>query len=140
MSSRDIQTLHPKFLELVNHWLSDMNSAGMIALITCTLRPAAEQDLLYAIGRTVPGKDVVPVIRPMGRVVTNARAGQSAHQYGLALDYVPMNCGKPDWSGKGALWDASIRLAQTRGLESLRPMESAHLQLPRWRLIAGVKT
>ena len=38
-------------------------------------RTAAEQDALYAQGRTAPGK-----------IVTNARAGQSNHNYGLALD------------------------------------------------------
>ena len=85
------------------------------------------------------GAKPIPVIRPMGLTVTNARAGQSAHQFGLAIDYVPMNCGKPDWSGNSPLWDASIKLAQARGMESLRPMESAHLQMRNWKLIAGVQ-
>lgn len=38
-------------------------------------RTAAEQNALYAKGRTAPG-----------RIVTNAKAGQSNHNYGLALD------------------------------------------------------
>ena len=42
-----------------------------------TLRTFAEQDALYAQGRTAPGK-----------VVTKARGGQSWHNYGLAIDIV----------------------------------------------------
>lgn len=49
--------------------------------ITCrfthTLRTFSEQEELYAQGRTKPGKKV-----------TNARAGQSMHNYGLAIDIV----------------------------------------------------
>jgi peptidoglycan L-alanyl-D-glutamate endopeptidase CwlK len=131
--SRLLTDLHPKFRPLVDIWLEDMDQAGMIALITCTLRTGAEQDQLYAIGRTVMGAKPIPVVRPMGLTVTNAKAGQSAHQYGLAIDFVPMNCGKPDWSGTTPIWNAAIKLAQTRGMESLRPMESAHLQMESWR-------
>lgn len=39
-------------------------------------RTFAEQDTLYAQGRTTPGK-----------VVTNAKAGQSNHNFGIALDF-----------------------------------------------------
>lgn len=41
-----------------------------------TTRTFAEQDALYAQGRTKPGK-----------IVTNAKAGQSIHNYGLAVDF-----------------------------------------------------
>ncbi|MFJ5625461.1 M15 family metallopeptidase [Peribacillus loiseleuriae] len=51
-------------------------------------RSIAEQDKLYAQGRTAPGK-----------VVTNAKGGQSNHNYGLAVDYFLLT---PD--GKTALW------------------------------------
>jgi peptidoglycan L-alanyl-D-glutamate endopeptidase CwlK len=40
------------------------------------LRTIAEQDALYAQGRTKPGK-----------IVTNARGGSSYHNYGLAIDF-----------------------------------------------------
>lgn len=48
-----------------------------------TLRTIAEQDALYAIGRTKPGK-----------IVTNARGGSSYHNYGLAIDIVLIIDGK----------------------------------------------
>lgn len=45
--------------------------------ITSGYRSFAEQNKLYAQGRTAPGK-----------IVTNAKGGQSNHNYGLAIDYV----------------------------------------------------
>jgi peptidoglycan L-alanyl-D-glutamate endopeptidase CwlK len=47
-------------------------------IITCTYRPPIEQDRLYSIGRTKPGK-----------IITNARRYQSPHNYypSLALDF-----------------------------------------------------
>jgi len=47
-------------------------------LIYFTLRTFEEQQALYEQGRKSPGK-----------VVTNAQAGQSYHNYGLALDFAP---------------------------------------------------
>lgn len=53
-----------------------------------TLRTFAEQDELYAQGRTKAGK-----------IVTNAKGGQSWHNYGLAIDIVLI------LDGKTASWD-----------------------------------
>lgn len=125
MSSRDIKDLRPEFRSMVDAWLLDMLASGLHLLITCTLRSGAEQDALYAKGRTAPGA-----------IVTRAQAGQSAHQYGLALDFVILDNGKPDWSGDSLAWNKAIELAEARGLQSLRPMESAHLQHPNWKAIA----
>ncbi|WP_342490877.1 peptidoglycan-binding protein [Bacillus sp. FSL R5-0422] len=56
--------------------------------ITSGYRSFAEQNKLYAQGRTAPGK-----------IVTNAKGGQSNHNYGLAIDYVLLSA-----DGKKALW------------------------------------
>jgi peptidoglycan L-alanyl-D-glutamate endopeptidase CwlK len=56
--------------------------------ITHTLRTIEEQDALYAQGRTKPGKKV-----------TNAKGGQSYHNFGMAFDI----CLIVD--GKTASWD-----------------------------------
>ena len=51
------------------------------------LRTFAQQDSLYAQGRTQPG-----------RIITNARGGQSAHNYGCATDWTLWDDkGKPIW-------------------------------------------
>lgn len=134
MPSRSINDLQPIFRARVAEWLNDCAIHGLDILVTCTLRSRAEQDTLYTYGRTVKNPNGPATSRyPLGRPVTNAKAGESAHQYGFALDFVPMTNGKPDWSGTSPLWDTAISLAKARNMESLRPLESAHLQLPNWK-------
>lgn len=70
--------------------------------LTCTYRSPEEQDADYAIGRTVPGKDVLPS-RPMGRIVTNAKRWESPHNYtpAEAFDYSFRNVhGNAIWEQK----------------------------------------
>jgi LAS superfamily LD-carboxypeptidase LdcB len=50
-------------------------------------RSIEDQDKLYAQGRSTPGN-----------VVTNAKGGQSYHNYGKAIDVVIMSNDQPDWS------------------------------------------
>lgn len=59
--------------------------------LTCTHRSNEEQTKLYAQGRTAPGK-----------VVTNAKAGQSKHNKkpSEAFDVAFRRNGKADWSSK----------------------------------------
>ncbi len=124
--SRSLDDLRPEFRELVDKWFAGLFASSIDILITCTLRTPMEQDALYAQGRTLPGP-----------IVTKARSGESAHQYGLALDFVILRNGKPDWSGDSPAWDQAITIAQRSGLQSLRPMESAHLQHPDWKALSG---
>jgi len=60
--------------------------------ITEAYRSKAEQDALYAKGRTVPGS-----------IVTNAKGGQSMHNYGLAIDFALFTA-----DGKKAFWDTRV--------------------------------
>lgn len=62
---------------------------GVPILITQGLRTIAEQEALYAQGRTKPGS-----------IVTNAKGGTSYHNYGLAIDFALL---LPD--GKQVSWD-----------------------------------
>lgn len=52
--------------------------------ITQTLRTFAESDYLYSLGRTVVNRSGKSSSKPFGNIVTNAQAGQSYHNYGLA--------------------------------------------------------
>jgi len=61
---------------------------GIFVRITSGYRSTSEQNKLYAQGRTTPGK-----------IVTNAKGGQSNHNYGLAIDYVLLS-----EDGKKASW------------------------------------
>lgn len=134
----DLNELHSEMRPRVDAWLADCAVEGIVVMVYCTLRSGFNQALLYAIGRTTVGKDPTP-LRPMGKIVTNAKAGESPHQYGLAIDYVVIVHGKADWSGTGLVWDRVIALAAGRGLTSLRPFESDHLQHDDWKKLAGVK-
>ena len=74
-----INLLHPAIKCLVTNAI-DKAEAGlpknMAVRIVQGLRTIVEQNGLYAQGRTKPGK-----------IVTNAKGGQSIHNYGLAVDF-----------------------------------------------------
>lgn len=88
-----IEKLHPTVREEVKQIIKDCDESltGRAKIrITQGLRTFKEQDDLYAIGRTKPGKKV-----------TNAKAGQSIHNYGLAVDICLII------DGKTASWDTA---------------------------------
>lgn len=89
-NSRDIADLLPVVAAKVKAFLAACDAAGIDVLITSTLRDNESQAALYAQGRTTPGK-----------IVTNAKAGQSMHNYACAFDIVPLRFGKPVWGTKG---------------------------------------
>lgn len=62
---------------------------GVMPIITQGMRTYAEQDVLYAQGRTKPGT-----------IVTNARGGYSNHNFGFAADFALL---LPD--GRTVSWD-----------------------------------
>ena len=93
MPSRHILDLHPDLQPLALAFLARCAARQVDVLIVCTYRSGAEQDALYAIGRTKPGARV-----------TNAKAGQSAHNFTIngrpaakAFDAVPLLHGRPIW-------------------------------------------
>ncbi|ETT45691.1 L-alanyl-D-glutamate peptidase [Paenibacillus sp. FSL R7-269] len=68
--------LHPVVKSAAEALIVRSYACGVPILITQGLRTIAEQDALYAQGRTRPGA-----------IVTNARGGESYHNYGLAVDF-----------------------------------------------------
>jgi hypothetical protein len=85
--------------------------AGLAILVTQGLRTWQEQDELYAKGRTVP---------PIGKqnVVTNAKGGQSYHNFGLAFDIVVLDSvGKADWDTSHPGWNTAATIGKSLGLE-----------------------
>jgi peptidoglycan L-alanyl-D-glutamate endopeptidase CwlK len=79
---------------------------GIDLLITSTYRDHEAQNELYAQGRTKPGK-----------IVTNARGGQSWHNWKCALDVVPLRNGKPVWDSNDPVWRQVGALGEQVGLE-----------------------
>ncbi|PTT76231.1 MULTISPECIES: M15 family metallopeptidase [unclassified Chryseobacterium] len=78
ITEQRIEKLHPLVREEVKKIIEECNRSltGKAKIrITQGLRTFEEQEKLYAIGRITNGKKV-----------TNAKAGQSIHNYGLAVD------------------------------------------------------
>lgn len=75
-SAARMSGLHPVVLAAATALIERCYKRNIPILITQGLRTIAEQDALYAQGRTKPGA-----------VVTNARGGYSYHNYGLAVDF-----------------------------------------------------
>ncbi|SHK69449.1 M15 family metallopeptidase [Epilithonimonas mollis] len=93
-----ISLLHPsvraEMAKIINECNKRLTGRSQVR-ISQGLRTDAEQTALYSIGRTTAG-----------RKVTNAKAGQSIHNYGFAVDIVLIIDGKTaSWDTK-ADWDA----------------------------------
>jgi peptidoglycan L-alanyl-D-glutamate endopeptidase CwlK len=71
-----INTLHPAIRQDVIDSILAIEKRGVTIRVTYGYRTIEQQNKLYAKGRTAPG----------GKV-TNAKGGQSYHNYGLALDF-----------------------------------------------------
>lgn len=105
IASRKISDLHPSVAALCNLFIEHCDEAGIDVLITSTFRDNESQDALYAQGRTTKGAKV-----------TNAKGGESFHNYRVAFDFVPMLNGKCAWSDT-ALFTRCGKIAQECGLE-----------------------
>ena len=116
INSRSIDDLHPYVAMLCRDWIAACKRAGITVLITSTYRDNAQQDAIYAVGRTVKGANAIPVVRPMGRTVTNARGGWSVHNYRLAWDFIPTIGGKPQWNDLNMISDCG-KIGELQGLE-----------------------
>lgn len=75
-TSETVAGLHPAVIEKKNELVRETKKIGISIVITQGFRSHEEQDRLYEQGR-----------KTEGRVVTNARGGESYHNYGLAIDF-----------------------------------------------------
>ncbi len=86
-----------------------LNSESTFVLVVSGLRTADEQNALYGQGRTTSG-----------HIVTNARAGYSMHNYGLAVDIVPYltgSGGQLNWSASTPQFQRLVGAMKAQGLE-----------------------
>jgi peptidoglycan LD-endopeptidase CwlK len=86
-----VNALHPKVIGQFTSFIDAIETAtGRIFRMVQGGRTFAQQDAIYAQGRTKPGK-----------IVTNAKGGQSYHCYWIAGDIVPFMIGSTtelDWA------------------------------------------
>jgi peptidoglycan L-alanyl-D-glutamate endopeptidase CwlK len=100
-----LDALHPKLQELAKQHIAKCKEAGIDLLIYCTYRSIEEQNALYAQGRTKPGKKV-----------TNAKGGQSYHNFRVAYDCGPVINGKIAWNREDLFKKIGV-IGESIGLE-----------------------
>lgn len=87
ITDQRIKQLDPRVQQPATNFVNNAESqAGVQLRVTTGYRSIEEQNRLYNQGRTTPGN-----------VVTNARGGESYHNYGRAVDVVIMEDGQPNW-------------------------------------------
>jgi peptidoglycan L-alanyl-D-glutamate endopeptidase CwlK len=105
INSRDIDELEPVVAKMARSLIENCKKTGIDVIITSTYRDAESQNALYAQGRTTAGK-----------IVTNAKAGQSFHNFRCAFDFVPIVNGKAQWNDL-ATFKRCGEIAESVGLE-----------------------
>jgi peptidoglycan L-alanyl-D-glutamate endopeptidase CwlK len=123
-SENRLKKVHPELAGRVRTLIEHLAANGMQVEVVQGLRTFAEQDALFAQGRTKPGQ-----------VVTRAKGGQSNHNYGLAVDLCPFTPdGKPNWNAPNTMWMAIGAEAEKLGLEWggswKKFIDKPHVQLP----------
>ena len=108
--SRSLDDLDPRVAAFCRQHIALCAAHGIKLLVTFTFRSKETQAALYAQGRTAPGP-----------IVTNAKPGESFHNYGLAYDVVPVKPnGAPDWDVSSAAavarWATIGALGKSLGL------------------------
>ncbi len=86
INSRSLNDLHQKVQAMAQEFLDQCKAVDIDVIITSTYRDSEDQAVIYAMGRTTPGP-----------IRTNARPGQSFHNYQLAFDFCPIVHGKAMW-------------------------------------------
>ncbi|MEN8702447.1 M15 family metallopeptidase [Bacillus infantis] len=99
--------VHPEIQQKALELISRAFSMGIYVIISQGLRTIAEQNELYAQGRTQAQLNAVGLnnvkAKPHLNKVTNAKGGTSYHNFGLAFDFAIANS-----TGTVIYWDTSI--------------------------------
>lgn len=115
--NRELHSLAPFLQKILIPFLDELHERGLNAYVFEAARSNERQAWLYEQGRTRPGK-----------IITHARAGESFHNYGLAVDLCFKDAnGVWRWS-KDDPWDKVHACALEHGLVPLE-FEKAHLQV-----------
>ena len=123
---RDISLCHPELQKKAEKIVSACRGQGLLIGIGECYRSIAEQDALYAKGRTAPGS-----------IVTNAKGSSysSHHQWGTAFD-IYRNDGTGAYNNNDGFFDLVGTIGVKIGLEWggnwKSPVDKPHFQLPYW--------
>jgi peptidoglycan LD-endopeptidase CwlK len=104
ISESRINKLHPSIRSLARELVAKAQAEGIFLRVTSGMRTYEEQAKLYAKGRTEPGP-----------IVTNAKPGYSYHNFGLALDVVPIENGAANWNSSH--WNRIGQIGKSLGFD-----------------------
>ncbi len=122
------EELHPELVRRIDIIIALAKKEKYDLRVTSGFRSVDEQNKLYAKGRTAPGKRV-----------TNARGGQSFHNFGLACDLAPIINGKIYWEEELFDWSLIGKWARAANLEWGGNWTS-FVDRPHVQLVAGLTT
>jgi len=147
--SADLNLLRPKTKKLCELWIEACRKEGINLVVTQTLRSMDLQDAYYSQGResleVVNSKrakvKLAKITAKDNKIVTNAKAGTSPHNYGLAWDFVPIINGKADYTNL-ALFKKMGEIAKKISFEGYtlqwggdfkKIVDMPHIQLKDWK-------
>lgn len=105
-SLKNIATLQPEVQPLAIKLIEQATAQGIHVKVISGHRTYAEQDALYAQGRTKSGK-----------VVTNARGGFSNHNFGIAFDIGIFSADGKTYYGESTAYKVCGGIGERLGLE-----------------------
>jgi peptidoglycan LD-endopeptidase CwlK len=131
ISQERLKSVHPLLAEKIVS-LQQLFAAGntsMFLRVTEGYRSWTRQQELYDQGRTMPGDKV-----------TNAKPGYSWHQFGLAVDVVPIVGKLPDWNEEHQVWRDMISIGDKLGLVhvNISSRSGTHRDWPHFQLTGGL--
>jgi len=115
-----LNQLHPK---LRNTAIACYNRAvqatpiGVHPYIVETYRSFQESDYDYQLGRTIVNPNGKSASKPMGDIVSNAKAGTSWHNWGLALDFGLLIDGRESYK-VDEHWMTVVKIFEAAGFNS----------------------
>jgi len=127
----DKTKLYPAFALKLEQLIENCLLRGVAYWVLSGLRTWDEQDVLYSQGRDKAGKT-----KDKTKIVTNAKGGQSNHNFSIAADFCKDKDGKietglqPDWEVKA--YQILAEEAQKLGLETgmyWKFVDPPHIQL-----------
>lgn len=127
ISEQRLKDVYPVLAQKIRQMAQVLQSEGTQIRVVQGLRTWAQQDALYAQGRTTKGN-----------IITNVPGGSSWHCFGLAVDCVPAVNGitafyVPDWDSDHPTWKRMEALGVGLGLQSgatwKRFVDAPHFQI-----------
>lgn len=133
-SEARLSKIDPQMADSVRLMAADLKRQGIdvVAAPKGGLRTVAEQNELYKIGRRgIEGE----------KPVTWVKGGDSFHNYGLAVDIVPLDGkGNATWEASAKTWQAIGEAGERQGLQWGGRWTPSKRDLPHFQMTGGART